>query len=469
MPNKTSSLDKLFMDVAVYNTRVMGAATSRTSPILACRTALGYRGVAHINFPVDMQDMSRRTNAHSAMSRVIPSPRSRAAQRIASGRRLATRAAKFSTAGSKIAILAGRGALDATDELEAVAEILGAPIIKALLGKAAVPDDSPYTTGGIGLLGTTPSQEAHGRLRHASYGRHVVSLHRISAQAGPGAGRADRSRSGRASAYVIRSRSASSATARKTLNALLPMLQRNEDRSFLNKAQQAMTAVAETDGGTRHPTGPSDETAGGGLGTRQTPRRRTPLCPATPAPSPPGSRGKFRARRGQMYSLSGTLATMANGLPYTIAAQIAYPERQCVAFVGDGGFSMLMAEFVTAVKYQLPIKVVIIKNNTLGQIKWEQMVFLGNPEYGCDLQPIDFAAFARACGASGFTIEEPLNAARSCDEALGDAGSGHRGGDRRPVRAAHAGKNYPGSGEKIYRVIDSRHAAPGPDRAYRTQ
>ena len=89
------------------------------------------------------------------------------------------------------------------------------------------------------------------------------------------------------------------------------------------------------------------------------------------------------------------------GLPYTIAAQIAYPERQCVAFVGDGGFSMLMAEFATAVKYQLPIKVVVLKNNTLGQIKWEQMVFLGNPEYGCDLQPIDFAAFARACGGHG--------------------------------------------------------------------
>ena len=92
---------------------------------------------------------------------------------------------------------------------------------------------------------------------------------------------------------------------------------------------------------------------------------------------------------------------MANGLPYAIAAQVAYPDRQCVAFVGDGGFSMLMAEFATAVKYQLPIKVVIVKNNTLGQIKWEQMVFLGNPEYGCELQPIDFAAFARACGGDG--------------------------------------------------------------------
>ena len=94
------------------------------------------------------------------------------------------------------------------------------------------------------------------------------------------------------------------------------------------------------------------------------------------------------ARRGQMHTLSGNLATMAPGLPYTIAAQIAFPNRQCVAFVADGGFSMLMADFATAVKYKLPIKVVIVKNNTRGQIKWEQMVFLGNPEYGVDFRRV---------------------------------------------------------------------------------
>ena len=128
------------------------------------------------------------------------------------------------------------------------------------------------------------------------------------------------------------------------------------------------------------------------------------------------------ARRGQMYSLSGTLATMACGLPYTIAAQVAYPERQCVAFVGDGGFSMLMADFVTAVKYKLPIKVVILKNNTLGQIKWEQMVFLGNPEYGVDLHPIDFAEVAHACGGIGFTVENPADCNRVLAEFLNAPG-----------------------------------------------
>src|SRR5207244_7010707 len=128
------------------------------------------------------------------------------------------------------------------------------------------------------------------------------------------------------------------------------------------------------------------------------------------------------ARRGQRFSLSGNLASMANGLPYAIAAQIAHPDRQVVAFVGDGGFSMLMAEFATAVKYGLPIKVVIIKNNTLGQIKWEQMVFLGNPEFGCELHPIDFAAFARACGGTGFTVEDPAECGSVMEQALAAPG-----------------------------------------------
>jgi pyruvate dehydrogenase (quinone) len=120
--------------------------------------------------------------------------------------------------------------------------------------------------------------------------------------------------------------------------------------------------------------------------------------------------------------VSGNLASMGCALPYAIAAQLAYPDRPCIAFVGDGGFSMLMAELATCVKYRLPVKIVVVKNNTLGQIKWEQMVFLGNPEYGCDLQPIDFAAFARACGAAGFTITAPRDCGRVLDEALATPG-----------------------------------------------
>jgi pyruvate dehydrogenase (quinone)/pyruvate oxidase len=119
-----------------------------------------------------------------------------------------------------------------------------------------------------------------------------------------------------------------------------------------------------------------------------------------------------------MFSLSGNLASMANGLPYAIGAQVAYPNRQVVALVGDGGFSMLMAEFSTAVKYHLPIKIVVFKNDTLGMIKWEQMVFLGNPEFGVDLEPIDFAGFARDCGGTGFRIDDPATCGSVFDQAL---------------------------------------------------
>jgi pyruvate dehydrogenase (quinone)/pyruvate oxidase len=113
---------------------------------------------------------------------------------------------------------------------------------------------------------------------------------------------------------------------------------------------------------------------------------------------------------------------MACGLPYAVAAATAYPGRQVVAFVGDGGLTMLMGELATCVKYKLPVKIVVIKNNSLGQIKWEQMVFLGNPEYVCDLQPIDFAMVARGFGVQSFTVDDPAMCADVLRQALAAPG-----------------------------------------------
>jgi pyruvate dehydrogenase (quinone) len=132
---------------------------------------------------------------------------------------------------------------------------------------------------------------------------------------------------------------------------------------------------------------------------------------------------RYLEMRGNMqFSLSGMLATMANGLPYGIGASVAYPGRQVVCVVGDGGFTMLMGEVATLVKYRLPVKVIIIKNNELGQIKWEQIAQDGNPEFGTDLEPIDFAVYAEACGAKGFTIEDPKDAPDVLRRALAHAG-----------------------------------------------
>jgi len=127
---------------------------------------------------------------------------------------------------------------------------------------------------------------------------------------------------------------------------------------------------------------------------------------------------QFQIRDGQKWGIAGNLATMGPGLPYAISAGVAFPRRRSIAFVGDGAFTMLMGEFATAVKYNVPLTVVLIKNNTLGQIKWEQMVFLGNPEYQCALQPIDFAAFARACGGLGHTVTDPRELRNVLQQAL---------------------------------------------------
>lgn len=143
-------LDKVFMDVAVYNTRIMGVAHVENVANLACRAALSYRGVAHINFPTDFQsqdsDQSSMRNLPHHVSNFYTHVRSPQAEDV-------QRAADILNAGKKVAILAGQGALAATDELEQVAEKLGYLFVKALLGIAAVPDDSPYTTGGIGVVG----------------------------------------------------------------------------------------------------------------------------------------------------------------------------------------------------------------------------------------------------------------------------------------------------------------------------
>jgi pyruvate dehydrogenase (quinone)/pyruvate oxidase len=413
-------LDKVYMDVSVYNARVMGPEHVCNVAHLACRTALSRRGVAHINFPVDTQSMPVSKGMRS--ERNIPGHNVEVFGRRAGlpAEEDLRRAAKILNEGEKVAILAGRGALSATDELIAVADKLGAPIVKALLGKACVPDDSPFTTGGIGLLGTRPSQEA---MEDCDTLLMVgTSFPYIEFMPKPGQARAvqidlDAARIGLR--YPVEVGLASDSV--RTLQKLLPLLDRKEDRSFIEAAQKGMSKWWKMmeEQGTRPDKPMKPQVVAWELGKRL---RHDAIISCDSGTIATWFARQIKARRGQMHSLSGTLATMANGLPYTIAAQVAYPERQCVAFVGDGGFSMLMAEFATAVKYQLPIKVIVIKNNTLGQIKWEQMVFLGNPEFGCELHPIDFAAYARACGGIGIRVTQPDACGDILEEALNAPG-----------------------------------------------
>ena len=408
-------LDKLYEDVAVYNQRIMGPSHVENVADLACRTALSYRGVAHITFPVDLQEKEAN---RKGSKRNIPGHTSDVFARVAPlpDQDDLRRAADVLNAAKKVAILVGRGALGATDELEQLADTLAAPIVKALLGKAAVPDDSPYTTGSIGLLGTRPSQEVmedcDTLLMIGTSFPYIEFLPR------PGQARGvqidlDPMRIGLRYPVEV----GLVGDGRRTLQALLPLLERKADRGFLERAQVGMRdwwrLIQEQASRGDRPMKP--QVLAWELGKRL--REDAIVCADSGTIATWWAR-EIPAKRGQMYSLSGTLATMANGLPYAIAAQVAHPSRQCVAFVGDGGFSMLMAEVSTCVKYRLPVKIVIVNNSTLGMIKWEQMAFLGNPEFGCDLQPIDYAAVARACGATGLRLEDPSECGRMLDEAL---------------------------------------------------
>jgi pyruvate dehydrogenase (quinone)/pyruvate oxidase len=414
------ALDRLYMDAATYNERIMGANHVENVTDLAVRTALAYRTVSHITFPVDFQEMDVKDRQRS--KRNIPHHTSHVE---ADGAMLADpneldQAAAILNAGKKVAILAGRGAIGASAELEQAAEILGAPIVKALLGRAAVPDDHPYTTGTIGLLGTRPSQEAMENcdtlLMVGTSFPYIEYLPR------PGDAKGvqiewDPKRIGLRFPVEV----GLVGDCRRVLRELLPRLGRKQDRSFLEKIQKTTAGWRQImeDRATRPDVPMKPQVIAHELG-KQLVDDAIVTCDS-------GTITTWWARhipvkRGQMHSLSGNLASMANGLPYAIAAQVAFPDRQCVAFVGDGGLSMLMAEFATAVKYQLPVKVVVVKNSTLGQIKWEQMVFLGNPEYGVELQPINFAAVARACGGAGFTVEDPADCERSVRELLSAPG-----------------------------------------------
>jgi pyruvate dehydrogenase (quinone) len=419
----------LYEDVAAYNQQVQAPTQVYNLVDTACRTALSRRTVAHLTFPIDLQVAEGKVEfvAHhggpaKTPGQVAPFPPEFYSHNGGPGRAgemykglypaptetILKQAAEVLNAGKRIALLVGHGALHAGPEVAQIADLLGAPIVKSLLGKGVVEDDHPFTTGGLGLLGTGPSQDVMEQCdtlfligTSFPYARYLPQ---------PGQARGvqldiDHTRIGLRYPVEV----GLVGDAKPTLQALIPYLQRKPDRSFLEKQQKAMQNW-------------------NAFMQKQGEREDLPMKPqvvahalselAAPDAIITGDSGtnttwiarNFQIKANQMFSCSGNLATMAPGLPYAIGAQVAYPGRQVIAFVGDGAFTMLMGEMITAVKYQLPIKVIIIKNDLLGQIKWEQIVFLGNPEYGVELQPADFVAWARAAGGEGYRVADPANA-----------------------------------------------------------
>jgi pyruvate dehydrogenase (quinone)/pyruvate decarboxylase len=288
--------------------------------------------------------------------------------------------------------------------VENVAERLAAPVARALLGRAVLPDDSPFSTGGIGHLGTEPSEWA----MHNCDALLILgsTMPWIDSYPKPGQARAvqvDLKADRIGLRYPVEIGLVGDVKA--TLAALNPMLTRKNDRSFLAAAQGRM----------------QDWNA---LLDRVEATARTPLRPQmviralSDALSDDAvisldcganthfSARHLRLRAGQRLTGTGMMASMGPGLSFAIAGKLAYPERQSVAIVGDGGFAQLMAELTTAVQQKLAVKILLLKNNSLAEVKFEQRD-LGNPEFGCALSPIDFVAFAKACGADGFRCTQP--------------------------------------------------------------
>ena len=412
------ALDKLFMDATAYSVRVMGPAHMEDVVEQACRTALAYRQPTHVMIPVDFQsqpakDRSERNVAHHVSNLMarggqLPDPE------------MLQRAADILNAAEKPFILAGRGSIGATDELLAIAERLQAPIGKPLLGKQAVPDESPYTTGGVGLLGTKPSQEA---LEGCDTLLIVGSTFPyIEFYPKPGKAKAvqielDPKRIGMRYPVDV----GLVGDSKRVLQQLLPLVRKNDNGKFLKAAQDSMKDWRElmNERATR-----TDKPMKPQVVTHQLNKL---LDDDAIVITDSGTITSWVARhvdmRGSMqFSCSGTLASMACGLPYAIGASTAYPDRQVVAVIGDGSAAMLMGDFVTLKKYNLNAKIIVIKNNALGQIKWEQMVFLGNPEYGCELEPIDFAKMADSVGINSVTIDDPARCGDQLREALAAPG-----------------------------------------------
>jgi pyruvate dehydrogenase (quinone) len=421
------NLLQLFSDVSVYNNIITAPEQAEMAVDIACRTAFAQRGVSHLTIPIDVQERKlqgtysrHKVPGHTSDTFV-------AAGDVLPDRYLLEQAADVINSGNKIVILVGQGALNASQEVLSVAERVGAPVVKALLGKAVIPDNHPNSIGGIGMLGTEPATDA---MSEADTLLMIgTSFPYIEYLPKPGQARGvqiDIKAEKIGLRYPVEV--GLIGDSKKVLSALHPLLldrrrtnggsssndnsshqqyREVEQQEFLRSKQQSMKRWIE-------------------LLDRQSKQtdKKKPIKPQAIASAvseelqdnaiisvDSGTNTIWAARflnirKGMKFSLSGTLASMACGLPYAIAAQLAYPERQCVAFVGDGGFAMLMGEFATAVQYSLPIKVLILKNNTLGMIRWEQMAFLGNPEFGVEFSPIDFAKIAEACGGIGYTIKE---------------------------------------------------------------
>ncbi len=417
---------QLYSDVAsAYCEQVNTPSSVRHLIDRAMRIAQTERTVTCVIVPADVQDMDAVEEQPHATHTVHTGIGYWPGRRIPQQSQL-QQAADILNAGEKVAMLVGQGALDATDEVIAVADTLGAGIAKALLGKAAVPDDIPYCTGSIGLLGTKPSwdmmQGADTLLMVGSsfpYSEFLPKTGQVKA--------VQIDVEGRMLSIRYPMDLALEGDATESLKELLPLLHRKEDRSWQEEIKGNVAdwwrlmddhgQPADRDGRIR-PQGLFSSLS------RQLPENA--ILSSDSGSAANWYARQIRIRRGMKAMLSGNLATMVPGVPYAIAAKFAYPDRVSIAMVGDGAMQMGgMAEMLTAAKYYKTwadprLVVLVLVNEDLNQVTWEQRVMEGDPQFKAsqEIPYVDYAAWAELIGLKGIKVTQSAEIEEAWRQAL---------------------------------------------------
>ncbi|MEO8899234.1 MAG: thiamine pyrophosphate-requiring protein [Candidatus Dormibacter sp.] len=377
----------------------------------ALRIAQAEHTVTAVIIPADVQDMKAAAQPQSIKS--VHTGVGFVHDRGLPTKKDLQRAADVLNAGTKVALLVGAGALDAIDEVIAVADTLGAGIAKALLGKAAVPDDVPFCTNSIGLLGTKPSwdmmQAADTLLVVGSSFPYANFLPPIGQARGVQVDRSARMLSLRYPMEVNLL-----GDSRATLRELLPMLTRKQDRSFQDSIVKSVADWWRLMGDRGEPEDRGDDRVRP-QGLFSALSRHLPDNAIVTSDS--GSAANWfarqvRIRRGMKASLSGNLATMVPGVPYSIAAKFAFPDRVAVGTIGDGAMQMGgMAELLTAAKYYREwadprLVILVLNNEDLNQVTWEQRVMEGEPEFEASqrIPYMPFHEYARLIGLGSVKV-----------------------------------------------------------------
>lgn len=416
------NLDRVFSDVANFVQEAAAPAQVRHLVDRGVRIAKAQNGVAVLILPKDLQDEPWQAPQH--LHGFTHSGPGYQRPKVVPYEEDLQRAAEVLNAGKKVAILIGSGARGAAVEVVQAANLLGAGVAKALLGKDVLPDDAPFVTGSIGLLGTKPSSEM---MKNCDtllmIGSGFPWTEFLPEEGQARAVQIDIDPAMLGLRYPCEVNLHGDAT--ETLRALLPLLQHKADRSWqqeiARQVQEWWQVMEERAMAPAKPVNP-----------QRVVWEMSPLLPEDAiVTSDSGSCANwfardFRVKQGQRATLSGGLACMGAAVPYAIAAKFAFPHKPVVALVGDGAMQMNnMAELITIQKYWQGwgdgrLIVCVFNNQDLNQVTWEQRVMEGNPRFEAsqDIPDVHYAAFAEMLGLKGIYVDDPEKLSSAWQEAL---------------------------------------------------